>query len=152
VKFNKSVDGGFLMSCYVEGTTMQIVPRGMCIGRNVTLWTLVGYAYNIDAFLTSDGISGGPGWVTTDRFYIQTKAENPLATEAELRRMLQTLLADRFKLVVHEDLVYLERRRFEDGCSSQATRGLETEGLCSLTLRGSGDLAEMNGSSESPSE
>jgi uncharacterized protein (TIGR03435 family) len=101
VKANKSVDTGFFMGCYIEGTIM--VPRGMCIGRNVTLRTLVGYAYNIDAFLTADSISGGPGWVTTDRFDIRAKAENPLASDAELRQMLQTLLVERFKLLVHEE-------------------------------------------------
>src|SRR5262245_60352009 len=74
VKPNKTLDGGFLIGCYAEGTTA--IPRGMCIGRNVTLQALVAYAYNINHFLASNSISGGPGWVTTDRFDVQAKAED----------------------------------------------------------------------------
>ena len=41
-----------------------------------------------------------PKWVTTDRFIIQAKAEgNP--TKDQMRLMMQSLLADRFKLAVH---------------------------------------------------
>ena len=41
-----------------------------------------------------------PKWVATDRFVIQAKAEgNP--TKDQMRLMMQSLLADRFKLVLH---------------------------------------------------
>jgi len=41
-----------------------------------------------------------PKWVTTDNFEIQAKAEgNP--TKDQMRLMMQSLLADRFKLAVH---------------------------------------------------
>ncbi len=49
--------------------------------------------------LTPTQLSGGPGWLDSDRFSLEAKAEG--ADESQLRQMLQTLLAERFKLVVH---------------------------------------------------
>jgi uncharacterized protein (TIGR03435 family) len=49
-----------------------------------------------------DKVLGGPNWLETDRFGIVAKA--PAATPPEtVKLMLQSLLADRFKLVVHKD-------------------------------------------------
>lgn len=50
--------------------------------------------------LTPFQLSGGPPWLDSDRFDIDAKSEAP-ADKDQLRQMLQTLLADRFKLVVH---------------------------------------------------
>jgi uncharacterized protein (TIGR03435 family) len=41
-----------------------------------------------------------PDWVLTDRFDIQARAAGA-PTKAQLRRMMQLLLADRFKLAIH---------------------------------------------------
>ena len=46
-------------------------------------------------------LSGGAGWLDSDRFDLEAKAEG--ANEYQLRQMLQTLLAERFKLVVHRE-------------------------------------------------
>jgi uncharacterized protein (TIGR03435 family) len=46
--------------------------------------------------------SGGPSWLGTDRYDIVAKAEGN-ASEAELKRMAQTLLTDRFKLKYHRE-------------------------------------------------
>jgi uncharacterized protein (TIGR03435 family) len=66
--------------------------------RNATMVDLIHTAWNIDA----DTVFGGPNWLETDRFDIVAKApaNTPAAT---LRLMLQALLADRFKLQVHND-------------------------------------------------
>jgi uncharacterized protein (TIGR03435 family) len=49
-------------------------------------------------------IVGGPKWMDSDAFDVEAKAENPDATtQAQIRRMLQQLLAERFKLRVHRD-------------------------------------------------
>jgi len=43
-----------------------------------------------------------PGWATTDRFDIQARvAGNP--TKDQLRQMMQSLLADRFRLMLHHE-------------------------------------------------
>lgn len=54
----------------------------------------------LEAFhLTRYQLSGGPGWLDSVRFELEAKAEG--ADANQLRQMLQTLLADRFHLVVH---------------------------------------------------
>jgi len=67
--------------------------------RNATMVDLIRTAYAIDA----DKVTGGPGWMETDRFDVIAKA--PADTKAEaLQLMLRGLLADRFKLVYHDDV------------------------------------------------
>jgi uncharacterized protein (TIGR03435 family) len=47
-------------------------------------------------------VNGGPGWIGTDLFELDAKAEDPaVATVEQLRGMLQTLLRERFKLAFH---------------------------------------------------
>ncbi len=64
---------------------------------NVTLKDIIGQAYNVPRYQI-----GGPGWIDMDRFDIA--AEFPPRTDArQLPRMLQSLLADRFKLMTHRE-------------------------------------------------
>jgi uncharacterized protein (TIGR03435 family) len=66
--------------------------------RHATMVELITAAYGIDA----DKVLGGPSWLEFDRFDVTAKA--PLTTSPDnLKLMLQALLADRFKLVVHMD-------------------------------------------------
>jgi uncharacterized protein (TIGR03435 family) len=48
-------------------------------------------------------ISGGPGWIDSDRFDIEAKAEGDASEEMMAGPMLQTLLEDRFRLKVHRE-------------------------------------------------
>jgi uncharacterized protein (TIGR03435 family) len=67
--------------------------------RNATMVDLIATAYSIT---DNDLIVGGPAWLERNRFDIAAKA--PQATSpASLKLMLQTLLADRFKLALHQD-------------------------------------------------
>ncbi|SPE32579.1 conserved exported hypothetical protein [Candidatus Sulfopaludibacter sp. SbA3] len=66
--------------------------------RNATMVDLIGRAWGVDA----DNVVGGPGWLETDRFDVIATGP-PNTTPESLRLMLQALLADRFKLVVHRD-------------------------------------------------
>ena len=72
---------------------------GKLTARNIPLEWLVQFAYKI----SWNQISGGPGWIMTSRFDISARAENPAATDDQIRRMTQTLLADRFKLTLHHE-------------------------------------------------
>jgi uncharacterized protein (TIGR03435 family) len=47
-------------------------------------------------------IFGGPDWLDSDRFEIVAKAEQPVGDHA-LMAMLQSLLAERFKLTLHRE-------------------------------------------------
>jgi uncharacterized protein (TIGR03435 family) len=64
-----------------------------------TMLQLIDEAYGVDR----DHVLGGPLWMEADRFDVLARA--PAGTSKEkLAQMLQTLLADRFKLVVHTDM------------------------------------------------
>ena len=60
---------------------------------------IVGLAYAIQRVL----VQGGRDWADSDQFDIVAKAESADTTRDEIRTMLQTLLAERFKLVVHRE-------------------------------------------------
>jgi uncharacterized protein (TIGR03435 family) len=47
-------------------------------------------------------VLGGPAWIDTDHFDITARASQPIGDKA-LMLMLQTLLAERFKLVLHRE-------------------------------------------------
>ncbi len=66
--------------------------------RKATMLDLIRTAYNVDA----EKVVGGPSWIDYDRFDIAAKTR-PGTRPERLRLMLQTLLADRFKLVVKTD-------------------------------------------------
>jgi len=63
--------------------------------RNATLKFCIEFAYRVKDFQ----VSGGPAWLASETFDIDAKAAGP-ADSQELRRLLQTLLADRFQLRV----------------------------------------------------
>jgi uncharacterized protein (TIGR03435 family) len=65
---------------------------------NATIKYFMMAAYGVQP----DMIVGGPKWIESDRFDIVAKAP-PDTPDATLRAMLQTLLADRFKLAVHRE-------------------------------------------------
>jgi uncharacterized protein (TIGR03435 family) len=48
-------------------------------------------------------IAGGPDWLNTDRFDIVARAAQPIDDDAALTKMLQTLLYERFNLVIHRE-------------------------------------------------
>jgi uncharacterized protein (TIGR03435 family) len=72
--------------------------NGRISAKNVTLKRCVRGAYNIP----EPQILGGPAWIDQDRYDIEAKAPVP-AGDHGLMLMLQTLLADRFKLSLHRE-------------------------------------------------
>jgi len=80
-----------------RGGAVQIT-TGRVFGKNVTARQIIREAYRVKDYQ----LSGGPSWLDSDRFDLDAKVESP-ADEHLLRPMLQTLLGDRFKLVVHRE-------------------------------------------------
>ena len=88
---------------------------GMGLGRstpdgveiiNSTAKSLIANAYDLKA----DYIHGGPGWVDTAEYDVTAKvlpgqgAVLPHLDVAQIKRMMKAMLADRFQLVVHEEV------------------------------------------------
>lgn len=71
------------------------VEPGAVTMRGVSFRTCVRWAYNVTDFQVN-----GPDWIDGQRYEIAAKAGGP-ATEDQLRLMLQSLLAERFKLELH---------------------------------------------------
>ena len=66
---------------------------------NATLKRCIMGAYG----LGPNQILGGPEWLDSDRYEIIAKADQPVNDDAVLMAMLQTLLAERFKLAIHRE-------------------------------------------------
>ena len=64
--------------------------------HQATMLDLISTAYGLE----SDRVQGGPSWLEWDRFDVFAKAP-PGTPPATLRRMLESLLRERFGLVVH---------------------------------------------------
>ncbi|HEY3043698.1 MAG TPA: TIGR03435 family protein [Vicinamibacterales bacterium] len=73
-------------------------PGGQLVVRNYTLRDIIRNTYGLQNFQ----IVGGPDWIESDRFDIVAKAVDD-APPARMMLMARTLLADRFKLVVHTE-------------------------------------------------
>jgi uncharacterized protein (TIGR03435 family) len=67
--------------------------------RNATMLDLIRTAYGV---ADTETILGGPNWLERDRFDVIAKAPQTTSPQT-VRLMLQALLADRFKLVLHKD-------------------------------------------------
>lgn len=95
-----------------DGRVMMQNQPGRYSATNVTLRLLIRNAYQLQDFQ----ISGGPSWISSDRFDIVAKIEASVQDEiaaagppvpgqgpSKLQLMLRTLLAERFKLAVHTE-------------------------------------------------
>jgi len=88
----------------IERTFTRTTPDGYSV-ENGTVKYLIMEAYNVKW----DSIVGGPVWLGSDHFDIDAKvtpaadAPPPKLTSAQRKLMIQSLLADRFKLIVHNE-------------------------------------------------
>lgn len=91
-----------------DGRVMMQNQPGRYIATNVSLRLLIRNAYQLQDFQ----ITGGPGWLASDRFDINAKVPDEFRTigppapgsgPGPLALMIRALLADRFKLVVHNE-------------------------------------------------
>jgi len=72
---------------------------GRLLGRGVSLKQLIKWAYEV----TDAQLTGGADWTGSKQFDLEAKAEGPHSKD-ELLRMLQSLLAERFKLALHREM------------------------------------------------
>jgi len=84
------------------GTSMQgLYLRGRSFSiRNGSLADMIAFAYNVH----KKQLVNGPGWMDNDRFDIDGVPDKEgVPNDKQLRKMMQKLLADRFKLTFHQE-------------------------------------------------
>jgi uncharacterized protein (TIGR03435 family) len=90
--------------------------------RHARLSAVIRWAYDVQDYQIS-----GPPWLNDAWFEVWAKAGTP-AKEAELRKMLQTLLEDRFKLAVHRQSKEIAALILTVGKNGHKLQAVETEG------------------------
>jgi uncharacterized protein (TIGR03435 family) len=94
-----SVKPSQLAKTGVEGSRRDSIdhtPTSLTM-RNVNLSTCIEYAYGVKFYQVT-----GPGWLVDDRYDIVAKTSAPVPLD-QLKRMLQPLLAARFRLALHRE-------------------------------------------------
>jgi uncharacterized protein (TIGR03435 family) len=87
----------------------DFLPGGGLTAKNLSLYALIATAYDLP--FQSSRVSGGADWTRSEAFDIEARASQDAippgstvkAREEKTRLMLQTLLAERFKLVLRVD-------------------------------------------------
>jgi uncharacterized protein (TIGR03435 family) len=98
---NVTGHGGTCRGTDSPSTNTSGAGLGRCRLSLFSLRSLVSTAYGVKY----EYVLGGPGWIDTNRYTVDAKADDalPLPTRAELLRMLQVLLEDRFQLQLHRE-------------------------------------------------
>jgi uncharacterized protein (TIGR03435 family) len=103
VKPNKSGDSATSANVSMGPGTAFVPTGGRFTAINFPLITNISFAYKVLPNQATLLLHQLPEWVTTDRFDIEARAEGNPAKD-ELRLMMQSLLADRFKLAIHNEV------------------------------------------------
>jgi uncharacterized protein (TIGR03435 family) len=80
--------------------SLRVNPSGMMNSTNTSLADLIKFAYDVH----DKQIEGGPKWVDTDKFDVTGKPDaEGIPNPAQLKMMLQKMLAQRFQLMFHRE-------------------------------------------------
>jgi len=108
--------------------------------QDTTLRNLIAFAYE----LSFGRIAGGPEWLSTSRFAVDAVAKGT-PTVPETRRLVQSLLADRFQLRSHMERrelpVFMLRVAREDGRPGQGMKPVADD-YCESVPRPGGEGSE----------
>jgi uncharacterized protein (TIGR03435 family) len=104
---------------------IQVSPGSLNM-RNVSLKSAIRWAYHVMDFQVS-----GPEWLGVERYDIAAKAAGP-APDAEMRPMLQSLLADRFKVAVHRETKEMQAYVLVAGKNGVKVHESQSEGEASI--------------------
>jgi len=122
----------------------NIPGRGRYELRQATMVDLIRTAYGVDA----DKVLAGPNWLEMDRYDVIARMPADAAPDSQ-KEMLQSLLADRFQLVIHKDtrplptyvLTAGKKPQIKEadgagdtGCRPQAPPGPPAEGRVQLMM------------------
>jgi uncharacterized protein (TIGR03435 family) len=113
---------------------------------NTTLTELITFAYG----LHPKQVTGGPGWMESQKYDLMAKPDvDGTPSTAQLRTMVQKLLAERFQLAFHHDKKELSVYTLNvTKTGAKLTRTEHAGGLPSLFFRGLGVLNVMKATTE----
>ena len=84
------------------GASVVFTPTGgLLSASNIPLIQYLIFAYKIAADRAQAVTSQLPKWANSDRYDIEARAANSNPTKDQMRLMMQSLLADRFKMAIH---------------------------------------------------
>ena len=102
-----------------RGRGFGVTPAGQFMAQGMNAADLIGIAYGGSLPLRRFQITGGPGWVDSDRFDIVANSPVAAPTPEQTRVMIRALLIDRFKLIAKEETkdapIYLLNLARRDG-------------------------------------
>jgi uncharacterized protein (TIGR03435 family) len=104
---------------------------------------IIGLAHSISARECPGRAELAPSWLDMDKYNIVAKAENTDASPEQIKAMLQTLLADRFKLAVHRETKELPVYTLVVGKRGSKLREATEEEKGSTNMRGTSRGIEM---------
>jgi uncharacterized protein (TIGR03435 family) len=79
-----------------SGGAYLLMPGGTFVGKNLPVKRLVMEAYGVTDFQ----MTGGPGWIDSERYDIDAKGDQ-LTRADQLSLPMRALLSDRFRLKIH---------------------------------------------------
>jgi uncharacterized protein (TIGR03435 family) len=77
---------------------------GVYTAVNMPLNRFIAFAYKITTSQRAVFRASLPEWAQTQGFNLEARTDRPHVTKDEMRQMMQSLLADRFKLKVHREM------------------------------------------------
>jgi uncharacterized protein (TIGR03435 family) len=77
---------------------LKLQPGGRLTAQCASLLWLITVAYQVQDYQ----VIGGPAWLNSDCYDVEAKPESQ-ASRAEMFQMIQSLLADRFKMALHRE-------------------------------------------------
>jgi uncharacterized protein (TIGR03435 family) len=128
-----------------QGTRPAILRGGRYEIHNASMVELIRTAYGVDA----DKVLGGPNWLEWDWFDVTAKAPPNTSPEA-LKQMLQDLLAERFKLVVHPDSKPLQTYALTAGKTPKLKEASGGDAGCKSSIQGFPTAAQQAGGTPQP--
>ena len=77
---------------------------GLLRARNFPLLTYINFAYRSTSEQEASLAASAPAWVREDLFTIEARTDNTAVNKDQMRLMMRTLLAERFKLTIHREM------------------------------------------------
>jgi uncharacterized protein (TIGR03435 family) len=120
----------------VGPTIGEIQPGGVWRARDADIYGVIRYAYPEHA--TSAQIVGAPDWTRTEIYDIDARS-HPAATPGDIRAMVRALLAERFRLIAHDEMREVPGYRLIRRAGAKLGDGLSDPAVACTTFRNGGD-------------